>query len=582
MKGFDKTSALSSHILTEKFVDLRLISSIISNLNKRILRSGVEFVLALSIMSSCFSAFHLLRSYTDSPYSRSVLVAALEEKGILDLNTSLYFENLIAPPLVSWKLLNSESGTAQSLENVERLRKTLEADCASCVPVSSRSSICRNFTMSSSLVDNVEVYFPDISSSLIPPIPYSSENRFVIPAANDSSFLYHLKYSGAACFSKLDIIFVSELDTSFFVDVVSADFVGDIHIRRSSIQALPGLELNSLGITTLCCVSGAFLSHVLLIWFGVRFSLLSLLFILSLGACTVFRLYIGCYSIFPNIVSQIRETSPSSPIYVNTIVYLMCWSQGAVFVQQIYVMTILMYPLRMFSFPRSFVIFLEVFAFLFISSAFIGSLAIGDTGISSVSSVWDFLHLQFQMISSQWPDTHFWDPARHSRPLVFSVWALMNGLVLFCVLYSFFQAVIGSQFSREMWITSGWATIREIGVFDTFKAGRKLANTKQARVTVTGLMKIVGPRLFEKLDNAGLISCIVPEPEKSIILQDDSFHENFGNMINQTIEVIRQLKTERFRSKQSNSKSETTVLTVSDETLKQAVENSFHFHASEP
>ena len=94
--------------------------------------------------------------------------------------------------------------------------------------------------------------------------------------------------------------------------------------------------------------------------------------------------------------------------------------------------------------------FLFLFTLTFLSIAAIGSLSLGDTGLpGELSSLSDFLWVQWLMLASQWPEFAFWDFARHTRPVAFSVWQFLNGVLVFCVLFNFFQAMVKGVAEEE-------------------------------------------------------------------------------------------------------------------------------------
>ena len=573
MKSFDIPNALDDSLeIVGKMVDARKLRDSMELSTRRLLLVLAELFFASWIILSCFSLSNSLSSPGAPPIFGNNITTVMNALRDRDYNISLNFSGLTVLPMMSWKLLSSEATFAPSFENLSRLKRSLSLSCSSCNISLSRLDACGDPVNQSNRVETFEMFIPDIRSAWLPPIPVLREERVGVLAADSLMELPVLTSGNFSCLSRLDILFISDLNETIRIDLISVEYLSELVINNYSLKAISGLLPDTTGILNVFLAFSATL-FILLFWFlKVPVSFLTHLFTVNLLACTGFRFYMGVSGIYTNLLIELS----SKPPVPERIEAFICWLQWGAVVQWIQVFTILMYLLRIFTFSRNLIVFLQVFAILFFGTALLGSLAIGDAGLVSTVSFADFSLMQFQMISSQWPDVAFWDPARHTRPLLFSVYALVNGLILFCVLYSFYQAVIGSDFSRKIWISSGWRSTLSLGVRDRLRLLHKLSQVTPPQISDVTLCKIAGPAVFKKLENAGLIQYATAHPKMIVsennTITDASSNREFFKMINGSIKLVRVLKAPNTSPK---IKKESTILEISDEVLKMAVEKSF-------
>lgn len=575
MKSFEIPNALSIQATTGNIIqltDLKLkVLTSISGIFKacaEILILAFVFVVCISVSSSVGPSERCISSHEN-------ITAAITEAASGRFNSSLDMDGLVVPPLISWKHLNSGSGFEPSVTSVARLKNNLGTGCSSCESVAFRSEVCNVSLVPGYEVESLLMYIPDLSSNWLPPIATVKEIRNAITTSHSLSALSYLRIENVSCFSTIDILMVSQMNQTIFIDLIRLIYLTDLQFHHYSISASQELHPDASGVFSVIIASGAVLSNVLFLFLNIPVPLLTHLFTVSLACCTYFKLYLALSKVLLDVLDQLEKLAPTSPEYEPVMCSLIRWVQWAVFVRWVEIFTVLAYLLRMFTYARSLIIFLQVFSILFIGTAYLGSLAIGDAGLKNTSSLFDFIFLQFQMISSQWPDSKFWEPARHARPLLFSVWAFVNGLLLFCVLYCFFQAVLESSFSRRSWITCGWKEIFQIGFSDILKIRHKLSKCTESRISEAKLCKLVGTLLFENLKRAGFIHFVNPESplDSTESIRTDSVHADFANMINQTLQVIRALKSRREKiGIEANS---STVIRITDTNLMEAVQSSF-------
>lgn len=145
--------------------------------------------------------------------------------------------------------------------------------------------------------------------------------------------------------------------------------------------------------------------------------------------------------------------------------------------------------------------FMALAAVIFFSYALIGSVAIGDTGIRE-TSILDFAFLQFQMLSSQWPDYAYWDPARHSRPVTYSIWSFLNGVIMMCVVFNFFQASLAQQYSPDSFLVVRLGRLVASGYIPRKRIVGRLMRLKKLFGNIVPLKEVessVGRAMCEKL-----------------------------------------------------------------------------------
>ena len=92
--------------------------------------------------------------------------------------------------------------------------------------------------------------------------------------------------------------------------------------------------------------------------------------------------------------------------------------------------------------------FLIVFGLCMSVFGFLGYLAIGDLTISA-TTIYKVICLQFQMLGSEWPDYHTFEPMRIARPFGFYLWNILCCVVLFFILYNFLVSIIVAAFQDQ-------------------------------------------------------------------------------------------------------------------------------------
>ena len=92
--------------------------------------------------------------------------------------------------------------------------------------------------------------------------------------------------------------------------------------------------------------------------------------------------------------------------------------------------------------------FLIVFGLCMSVFGLLGYLAIGDLTIEA-TTVYRVIGLQFQMIGSQWPDYHQFEPYRMTRPFGFNLWNILCCVVLFFILYNFLVSIIVAAYQDQ-------------------------------------------------------------------------------------------------------------------------------------
>lgn len=211
--------------------------------------------------------------------------------------------------------------------------------------------------------------------------------------------------------------------------------------------------------------------------------------------------------------------------------------------------------------------FLALSAVIFFSYALIGSVAIGDTGIRE-TSILDFAFLQFQMLSSQWPDYAYWDPARHSRPVTYSIWSFLNGVIMMCVVLNFFQASLAQQYSPDSLLVVRLGRLVASGYIPRRRIVGRLLRLEKLYGNIVPLKEVeswVGRAMCEKLNKNKYLTPIKrsDEPQSTIpscVVQESA---------NPTSSRLRYLVTrlERFGPKRE--------LEAEDMALMRAIDDSF-------
>ena len=111
-----------------------------------------------------------------------------------------------------------------------------------------------------------------------------------------------------------------------------------------------------------------------------------------------------------------------------------------------------------------------VFVFLLVQFffAFIGYIGLGDLDLN-ISSLFKVVYMQYQMLGSQWPSPSFLNPLRDQRPIPMDIWLILNGVVSFFMLNSFFLAIVTSAYTnaeaelaRHVVVRSFWIDMRDL------------------------------------------------------------------------------------------------------------------------
>lgn len=219
------------------------------------------------------------------------------------------------------------------------------------------------------------------------------------------------------------------------VESLLASSSSPAEIRSDSIEFFTTSFPNALRI-------GAIVSCIFSIMFNLRagIGLFRILVSATLMGTSVFWLVFDVLSpIRQSTLALLSAVSSSSlELYLPSLDSFMDWSRWSLFIARVELCALI----ACCTIPagpgiRS-IHFYSVLLFLTVSFAWIGFYSFGDvTGASFL----DILLMEFSMLSSQWPGISETAGILSARPVGVIIWLTMNGTIMVCVMYSFYQAL---------------------------------------------------------------------------------------------------------------------------------------------